>query len=97
MSRQCACGGVLTIHQLTGEREAWTCRQCGRYEAHRAASLHDLYSTGTACIIEASLLAACDETRLLTEELLPGEPGRAASTESDSLRSFLLSDRQGAA
>lgn len=32
MSRQCQCGGVIRQHQLTGEREAWTCSGCGRYE-----------------------------------------------------------------
>jgi len=30
--RICPCGGVLTQHQLTNNREAWTCRSCGRYE-----------------------------------------------------------------
>ena len=31
--RQCSCGGVIRQHQLTGNREAWTCNACGRYEA----------------------------------------------------------------
>lgn len=31
--RQCQCGGIVRQHQLTGEREAWTCNSCGRYEA----------------------------------------------------------------
>jgi hypothetical protein len=31
--RVCQCGGVIRQHQLTGEREAWTCNSCGRYEA----------------------------------------------------------------
>jgi hydroxymethylpyrimidine/phosphomethylpyrimidine kinase len=59
MSRQCLCGGVFTIHQLTGEREAWTCRQCGRYEAMRAPSLQMPHSAGTGCIMSAS---TCGDT-----------------------------------
>lgn len=31
--RQCQCGGIVRQHQLTGDREAWTCNACGRYEA----------------------------------------------------------------
>jgi len=31
--RLCKCGGVVTQHELVREREAWTCRECGRYEA----------------------------------------------------------------
>ena len=31
--RQCKCGGVIRQHQLTGNREAWTCNTCERYEA----------------------------------------------------------------
>ena len=31
--RQCKCGGQIRQHQLTGNREAWTCNACGRYEA----------------------------------------------------------------
>jgi len=31
--RQCKCGGVIRQHPLTGNREAWTCGACGRYEA----------------------------------------------------------------
>ena len=30
--RQCKCGGVIRQHELTGNREAWTCNECGRYE-----------------------------------------------------------------
>ena len=30
--RQCQCGGTVRQHQLTGNREAWTCNDCGRYE-----------------------------------------------------------------
>ena len=30
--RICKCGGVVGQHQLTNNREAWTCRSCGRYE-----------------------------------------------------------------
>lgn len=33
MTRQCTCGGIIRQHQLTGEREAWTCGACGRYGA----------------------------------------------------------------
>lgn len=33
MSRQCQCGGVIRSHQLTENREAWSCKDCGRYEA----------------------------------------------------------------
>lgn len=33
MTRQCTCGGIIRQHQLTGEREAWTCGGCGRYGA----------------------------------------------------------------
>jgi hypothetical protein len=30
--RICPCGGLVTQHPLTNNREAWTCRSCGRYE-----------------------------------------------------------------
>lgn len=30
--RQCKCGGQIRQHQLTNNREAWTCNTCGRYE-----------------------------------------------------------------
>ena len=30
--RLCKCGGMITQHQLSNDREAWTCRSCGRYE-----------------------------------------------------------------
>lgn len=33
MARQCKCGGTIRTHQLTGNREAWSCSQCGRYES----------------------------------------------------------------
>ena len=33
MSRQCQCGGLVTTHLLTQNREAWSCKSCGRYEA----------------------------------------------------------------
>jgi hypothetical protein len=35
MTRQCTCGGIIRQHQLTGEREAWTCNACGKYSAIR--------------------------------------------------------------
>jgi hypothetical protein len=31
MSRQCKCGGVLSVHELVREREAWRCSECKRY------------------------------------------------------------------
>ena len=31
--RNCQCGGIVRKHQLTGDREAWTCGGCGRYQA----------------------------------------------------------------
>ena len=30
--RQCKCGGNIRQHQLTNNREAWTCNACKRYE-----------------------------------------------------------------
>jgi hypothetical protein len=30
--RICKCGGVVRQHQLTNNREAWTCIACKRYE-----------------------------------------------------------------
>ena len=30
--RICKCGGIVGQHQLTNNREAWSCRSCGRYE-----------------------------------------------------------------
>jgi hypothetical protein len=33
MTRQCTCGGIVTQHQLTGDREAWRCTSCQRYSA----------------------------------------------------------------
>lgn len=35
--RQCPCGGVIREHELTGERTAWTCSDCGRYDAIKRA------------------------------------------------------------
>jgi len=32
LMRICKCGGIVGQHQLTNNREAWTCRSCGRYE-----------------------------------------------------------------
>jgi hypothetical protein len=32
MPGQCQCGGKIRQHQLTNNREAWTCNECGRYE-----------------------------------------------------------------
>ena len=29
---QCRCGGIVRQHELTNSREAWSCKQCGRYE-----------------------------------------------------------------
>lgn len=37
--RACKCGGVIRQHQLTRNREAWTCNACGRYEAIQRESL----------------------------------------------------------
>jgi hypothetical protein len=31
MPRQCHCGGLIRQHELTGNREAWTCGACKRY------------------------------------------------------------------
>jgi hypothetical protein len=33
MTRQCTCGGIIRQHELTGDREAWTCNACGKYSA----------------------------------------------------------------
>ena len=30
--RVCKCGGIVRQHELTGNREAWTCGSCGRYQ-----------------------------------------------------------------
>jgi len=30
--RVCKCGGHIRQHELTKNREAWTCNECGRYE-----------------------------------------------------------------
>ena len=30
--RQCKCGGLVKEHVLTGNRVAWTCQGCARYE-----------------------------------------------------------------
>jgi hypothetical protein len=30
--RTCSCGGSVDTSDLTGGRERWLCRQCGRYE-----------------------------------------------------------------
>jgi hypothetical protein len=30
--RLCQCGGKITQHPLTKNREAWNCHSCGRYE-----------------------------------------------------------------
>ena len=29
----CPCGGPISKGVLTGDRERWSCRACGRYEA----------------------------------------------------------------
>lgn len=31
--RQCQCGGVQREHELTNGRTAYTCNECGRYQA----------------------------------------------------------------
>ena len=30
--RQCQCGGLIRVHDLTGNRQVWTCNSCGRRE-----------------------------------------------------------------
>ena len=30
--RICKCGGIVRQHNLTNNREAWTCNACKRYE-----------------------------------------------------------------
>lgn len=35
MARNCQCGGVLRQHELTDNREAWSCPSCGRYQPMR--------------------------------------------------------------
>ena len=30
--KQCKCGGLISEHELTKNREAWHCKSCGRYE-----------------------------------------------------------------
>lgn len=40
MSRQCQCGGVISTSQLAGNREAWKCKSCGRYDQVVTGSPH---------------------------------------------------------
>ena len=30
--RQCQCGDVIRVHDLSGNRQVWTCNSCGRRE-----------------------------------------------------------------
>ena len=39
--RVCKCGGIVRQHELTRDREAWTCNACGRYE---------IYERGDECL-----------------------------------------------
>ena len=73
MSRQCTCGGVLTSHELTGNREAWSCKQCGVYEAIQRSTLHSAYSqtqpvnlNSGSCVIDGS---TCGDTETNAEPL----------------------------
>lgn len=38
MARQCRCGGVISVHELVRNREAWSCKQCGSYEARHVVT-----------------------------------------------------------
>lgn len=40
--KQCKCGGVITEHQLTKNREAWHCKSCGRYEIIKLTPLQPI-------------------------------------------------------
>ena len=47
--RICKCGGKITQHELTGNREAWHCRACGRYEAiSRLVNQNDIMHPSSA-------------------------------------------------
>jgi hypothetical protein len=101
MPRQCTCGGLIRQHELTGDREAWTCGACGRYcVIDRAAGREQSgLLIEKDCVLSQDIVytdevnaGGIDESRPLNEGLLPGEPGRAASTESNSLRGFAFQD-----
>ena len=55
MARQCMCGGTIRQHQLINNREAWTCNECGRYEAlewyGQKQSTRDIEPTETGVLL----------------------------------------------
>jgi hypothetical protein len=99
MPRQCTCGGLIRQHELTGSREAWTCGGCGRYcvidrAAGRVQSQplikKDCEPVQFGYTDEVN--AGGTDERASCEALSPGQPGRAASTESDSQEAFAFQD-----
>ena len=49
----CPCGGPISKGPLTGGRERWNCRACGRYEVMRGVSgKPDPEGDGSAHLVE---------------------------------------------
>jgi len=84
--RICKCGGILTQHVLVRNREAWTCTECGRYEVIDRGLDKPLGSAIVGTVNDSG----DDKPDPLTRGFCR-ETGRAAITESISLKGFLLS------
>ena len=88
--RLCKCGCFLTQHALVRDREAWTCTACGRYSVIQLQPKIIVDTENDKGIIEPVNAGGDDNTDPLTRGSCR-ETGRATSTESNSLRGFLLS------
>ena len=55
--RVCQCGGTIRQHELTRNREAWTCGACGRYQAIAREPVADDLWVGRDSTIDLSNVA----------------------------------------
>ena len=46
--RVCPCGGEITQHFLTKNRQAWTCQDCGRYEIFSLKEINAIIQPSSA-------------------------------------------------
>ena len=54
---QCACGGLVSIAELTLDRQRYWCKSCGRYEVRELSQKRlDIYAK-SAYIIQPSITA----------------------------------------
>ena len=89
MSRQCDCGGTLTIHQLTGDREAWRCLQCNRYDVKQWGLPIGVnpHTIGTVTVLDP-LETTLEPLALCSEPVHRETVGPALGTQSQGLFAF---------